>query len=173
MTEMIIRETAVEREPLSHSQWLAYLPAIYQGDPFMARFLRIFEETWEPLERQLGVWHHYFDPRTTPSEILPWLATWLGLVLDESWPETQRRQLVQRASELYRWRGTAWALREYLTLYLGSPPEIVEEEQPPFHFLARVRTSQPDDLDRERVHRIIEEMKPAHTQHTLEVLADE
>ena len=58
----------------------------------------------EPLERTIDEIHHYFDPRLTPEAMLPWLATWVDLVLNEKWPLERRRALVRRAADLYRWQ---------------------------------------------------------------------
>src|SRR5262245_17527175 len=160
----------VRVEEFEESRLLRYLPGIYAEDPFLRGFLRLLEEVWAPLDRQIGQLHAYFDPRLTPSDFLPWLGGWLNLVLDENWPEARRRLLIRRAASLYERRGTAAALREYLAIYLGVEPEIVDDtDQTPFHFTVRIRIDDPDALDRDRVRRIVEEAKPAHTTYTLRV----
>jgi phage tail-like protein len=148
---------------------LNYLPTIYSDQPFLDGFLRIFESIWAPLERQIDQIHNYFDPRLTPAEFLPWLGTWVDLILDENWPEERRRALIQHAADLYRRRGTAGALRDYLTIYTGVQPEIIEDGEGgiPFHFSVIYRLNNPDSMDQDRVRRIIEEEKPAHTTYTL------
>jgi hypothetical protein len=57
---------------------------------------------------------------------LPWLASWFNLVLDERWPEEKRRRLLRSAVSLYRQRGTCRGLREYLKIYTGEIPQIIE-----------------------------------------------
>jgi phage tail-like protein len=153
------------------SRLLRYLPGIYARDPFLGRFLLIFENIWAPLERQLNQRHAYFDPRLTPAELLPWLGRWLDLVLDENWPEERRRTLIGRAAELYERRGTAWSLREYLGICTGVLPQVLEDgaSGDPFHFTVLFRVDDPGSLDEDRVRRIIEEEKPAHTTYTLRV----
>jgi len=148
---------------------LKYLPNAYADDAFMGRFLRIFETVWAPLDRQIDQIYAYFDPQLTPAEFLPWLGTWVDLVLDENWPEERRRDLIQNAADLYRRRGTAGALRDYLAIYLGVTPQIVEDgpQGNPYHFTVLIKLESPDSLDQERVRRIIEEEKPAHTVYTL------
>ncbi len=153
------------------SRLLAYLPSIYADDPFLGSFLNIFDSIWLPLERQIDQLYAYFDPRLTPAEFLPWLATWVDLTLDENWPVERRRALIRRAADLYRRRGTKGALRDYLATYLGAQPEIVEDDASgnPFHFSVVFRVSDPSALDQDRIRRIIEEEKPAHTTYTLTV----
>ena len=153
------------------SRLLNYLPGIYADDFFLDGFLRIFESIWAPLERQIDQLYNYFDPRMTPADFLPWLGTWVDLALDENWPVARRRMLIERAADLYRRRGTAGALRDYLEIYAGAPPEIIEDgdEANPFHFSVVLRVPDPAAIEQDRVRRIIEEEKPAHTTYTLRV----
>ena len=153
----------------TESVLLKYLPGPYADEPFMAGFLKIFESVWSPLDRQIDQLYAYFDPQLTPAEFLPWLGTWVDLVLDENWPEARRRDLIQNAADLYRRRGTAGALRDYLAIYLGVIPTIVEDgpKGNPYHFTVILKLENPDALDQDRVRRIIEEEKPAHTVYTL------
>lgn len=116
---------AIVRSP---SRYLNYLPQVYQEVDFIGRLLKIFEESFDPsVETLRGLWA-YLDARTSPTALLPFLAHWVG------WPTTdalwahglqhhpQRlRQLIVRAMELYRYRGTAKGLKLYLHLYLGLP----------------------------------------------------
>jgi phage tail-like protein len=150
---------------------LKYLPVPYADDGFTGSLLQIFESIWGPLDRQVDQLYAYFDPHLTPSEFLPWLGTWVDLVLDENWPEARRRALIQNAADLYRRRGTAGALRDYLEIYLGIRPEILEDgpDGNPYHFGVTIRTENPDSIDQDRVKRIINEEKPAHTLYTLTV----
>ncbi len=190
-----------KREP---SWLLNYLPGIYAEDalspdgPFLDRFLRIFESILDPLDQQLDVLYAYFDPSLTPAEFLPWLASWVDLVLDENWDEKRRRELLRYAAELYRRRGTAGELRDYLRICTGVEPRIFEDsgslrqylahetdisaedleevkDRGPFHFsvvmVAGNDTIRQNILQhQDRIRRIIEEEKPAHTIYTLYIL---
>lgn len=153
------------------SRLLTYLPSIYGEEPFLGQFLMIFDSLWLPLEQQIGQLYAYFDPRLAPSEFLQWLATWVDLVLDENWPEDRRRALIHAAPSLYRRRGTAGALRDYLHIYMNSEPQIIENgpEGSPFHFTVIFRVPDPAAVDQDRIKRIINEEKPAHTTYTLRV----
>lgn len=110
----------------AQGRYLQHLPAVYQRDELLGRFLMLFESFWAPVERQIDYLSLYFDPRMAPPEFLPWLASWLDLVLDERWPEERRRMLVRSAACLYRKRGTRRGLEEYLEIYTGRTPKIVE-----------------------------------------------
>ena len=150
---------------------LKYLPDVYADHLFLRGFLNIIDSIWQPLGRQIDELHTYFDPRLTPAEFLPWLGTWLDLVLDENWPEIRRRELLEHAADLYRRRGTAGALRDYIAIYTGVAPEIIESDPAtqPFHFTVVLRVKDQDTVDQDRLRRIIEEEKPAHTTFTLQM----
>jgi phage tail-like protein len=161
------------------SSYLKYLPPIYSDDDFMGRFLLIFETILSPIERTIGNLHYYFDAQMAPPELLPWLASWLGLALDERWPEEQRRALILAAVDLYQWRGTRRGLSEFLRLYTGLTPDIIElgvgrrgaTHADSFRFVVRFKVPDPVQVDRAMVEAIIEAEKPAHTGYSLEIVA--
>jgi len=68
----------------------------------------------------------YFDPLLTPSELLPWLASWLGLPIDNLLPIERNRVLIQNAMQLSQRRGTVAALKKYLEIYSDGKVEITE-----------------------------------------------
>jgi len=156
--------------------YLQHLPSIYRDDEFLARFLSIFEDTLTPVERVLENIHLYFDPSMTPESFLPWLAAWVDLSLDENWPVEKRRALIKAGVELYRWRGTKRGLKEYLRVYTGVEPEIVEhfheEDGGPYRFTVVVTVPDPDALDERTVRRVINAEKPAHTTYHLRISPD-
>jgi phage tail-like protein len=72
------------------------------------------------------------DPWSAPQDLLPWLASWMGLVLDERWPAAAKRRLIDELAWLWRFRGTLTGLERFLAIYLearkgaGLRPRIVE-----------------------------------------------
>jgi len=111
---------------LAKGRYVEHLPAIYRQDELMGRFLMLFESFWAPIEQQIEHLPLYLDPRLTPPELLPWLASWVDLVLHEAWPEDRQRQLLSAATTLYRKRGTRQGLQEYLEIYTGGRATIIE-----------------------------------------------
>ena len=114
---------------------LRHLPAVYREDPesrdFLDRFLSIFDTLMGEVGDRIGAVAALFDPAATPAEFLPWLASWLGLSLEQSWPEEKRRELLAQAHRLYALRGTPEGLRLHVRLYTGHEPKILE------HFAVR------------------------------------
>ncbi len=150
------------------SRYLDHLPAIFQENDFLGRMLLINEAIWEPLEQRQDHLAMYFDPITSPAEWLSFLAWWVGLTLNDHWPEPRRRRLVLEAMDLYRWRGTAFGLARALEVCTGLPVTVTEEPAP---YVCRVRVAIPPDSDISPA--FIEELvrlhKPAHVGYVLEV----
>lgn len=106
---------------------LTYLPGLYADqDDLMARFLMLFDSFWHPLDTMIGSMHHYLDPRTAPSGLLPWLAACVDLTLNDAWTEAQKRRLIGSALQLYRMRGTRRGLQLFLEIYTGQTPQVIE-----------------------------------------------
>lgn len=171
-------EPAPAGVPATRSTYLDYLPGLYQESEFLGRFLLIFEHILSPIDRTIGNVSHFFDPDLAPAEMLPWLASWLGVVLDVRVPEERRRDLVRAAPELYRWRGTKRGLREYLRLYTGIEPEITEPSlseiastrQLAFRFTVRMALPAGSPVEQSYIESIIDAEKPAFAACTLEVV---
>lgn len=166
--------------PLDQSSYLKYLPAFFGANEFLGRFLLIFEHLLTPIDRQIDHLADYFDPRLAPPDFLPWLASWLGLVLDERWPEGQRRELIRAAVDLYDWRGTRRGLSEFVRLYTGCTPEITEpgigkgtQADQAHRFTVRVTVPDATRISRDVLESIIDLEKPAHAGYKLEVISDE
>ena len=171
------------------SDYLKYLPAFYSQDEFMGRFLTIFENILTPIEQMVDHIELYLNPSMMPEDFLPWIASWLDLVLNENWPVEKRRRLVSSAVELYQWRGTRRGLREYLTVYTGVEPMITEHlggvsldgqarlgentvlgEGRDHCFTVTLEVEDVLAIDLDRVKAIIEAEKPAHTAYILHVV---
>lgn len=156
---------------LPESSSMRYLPPCYQDSLFLQRFLLIFESVLEPVEQIIDQINLYFDPRTAPADLLPWLASWFDLALDKSWSAEQHRRLIESAAELYRWRGTRRGLSDYLAVYTGAPPQIYEPGEgpgrlgslPAHTFLVVVEVADPALVSEAVLKQIIAAQKPAHT----------
>jgi phage tail-like protein len=96
---------------------------------FAQRYLAPLDGLLHELDTKEAMRSILLDPRSTPQETLPWLASFAGLVLDQRWPETARRTLVSEAYTLFSRRGTKMALLRLLAIYLGRTPSIVEAWQ--------------------------------------------
>ena len=113
----------VRTEQVSHAL-LRRLPAIFSADRDQAGFLHRYLASLDGLLHDLDLRSRcrdlLVDPHGTPAEALDWLASFVGLVLDDRWAENARRQLVAEIVRLYRLRGTIGALRRYLEILLAG-----------------------------------------------------
>lgn len=104
-----------------YTTYTNFLPTIYREVDFISRFIKIFEQAFEPVIQSSDVMWANLDPLTSPQALLPFLAYWVAWPIDPIWDLNQQRRLIRRAVELYRWRGTRKGLRLYLHLYTGLP----------------------------------------------------
>ncbi|WP_445519568.1 phage tail protein I [Streptomyces sp. NEAU-174] len=106
------------------------LPPAFREDPaaddFTERFLSLFDATLAQLDRVIERYPSLLDPAGVPDRALPWLAGLLGLSFEAGWDARTRRALLAAAPELYRRRGTPWALREAVRIVFGAAPVVDE-----------------------------------------------
>lgn len=159
------------------------LPGLYHGDDFCQRLTTVFDDALSPVVTTLDCFDSYLDPALAPEDFLEWLAGWVAVSLEEAWAPPRRRQLVARAVELYRSRGTVAGLEAAVELYTEVRPEVVESggcgwsevadsavpgsAQP--HLQVTVRVPDPSRIDARVVERIVAENKPAHLPHRVDV----
>ncbi|HEX7309155.1 phage tail protein I [Lentzea sp.] len=159
------------------------MPAVYTDDDFTQRFTRALDEVLAPVFTVLDCFSSYLDPRLAPADFVDWLAGWVALDLDESWPTAQRRELVASAVHLHRLRGTRQGIADHVRLLTGGRVDVVDSggtatsRDPrgpmpgtaPAHVLVRIRVADPDAVDRARITAAVRRMVPAHVATTLEV----
>ncbi|HEV7374860.1 MAG TPA: phage tail protein [Pyrinomonadaceae bacterium] len=111
--------------------YLRRLPKTFVRDDevasFLRRYLAVFEGTLGEFEARSDARLALIDPRSTPPELLPWLAGFLGLVLDERWPVNVSRTMIQEAAWLFRMRGTVRGLTRFLEIYTGTKVILIEK----------------------------------------------
>jgi phage tail-like protein len=104
-----------------YTAYMEFLPILYREVDFIGRFMKIFEQGFQPVIDSFNVMWANLDPLTAPQALLPFVAHWVAWQVDSTWDLQQQRRLIRRAVELYRWRGTRKGLRLYLHLYTGLP----------------------------------------------------
>lgn len=112
--------------------WMKYLPEIYQKadeDSFLERYLGIFQTIYEDLNDAIRQMPQNFDVETAQGDYLVWLAKWLGIEDSYIWSEKQLRQLLYNGVSLYKRRGTRGGIKDFVALYTGEVPFIVENHQ--------------------------------------------
>ena len=174
---------------------LADLPAPFREDPesarFLDRFLSYFDTVFAEISSRQATVRALFDPQAVPAgPFLDWLGSWFDIEFLPEWPEATRREMVARAIEMYRKRGTVAGLRQMVQWHTGladPAPAIIEHfrlTQPifiggsplvpvrPAHAFTIVlpAVAAPDDTARGRLDRVIAAAIPAHTCYELRLV---
>ena len=169
--------------PLGH-----LLPGLYHDNDLAQRFTGALDTVLAPVLATLDSSDAYVDPRLAPLDFVEWLAEWVGVELDASWPQSRQRSLVARAGELYAWRGTVRGVTEAVAIYTGVEPEVSETGgtawaggpppsgrlpgDPAGLLLVRVRVPPGEPIDAGRLDRLVAAAKPAHIAHKVEIVED-
>ena len=125
-----IQESDFELCVRPRSTYTTFLPTVYQEVDYIHRFIKIFEQAFDPIVNSFtSMWAH-LDPLTAPQALLPFLAHWVDWQIDVELDLTYQRRLIRRAVEIYKCRGTRKGLRFYLHLYTGLPlDEHIDREE--------------------------------------------
>ncbi len=109
---------------------LRKLPKAFSRDPtvgdFLRRYLAMMDGFLGEADARGAERATLLLPFATPDELLPWLASFMGLLLDERWSNEKKRLLVSEIANLWRAKGTVCGLTRFLEIYLGVRPVIVE-----------------------------------------------
>jgi len=161
------------------------LPGLYQEDPFTQNFISAFDDALAPVMSTIDNFSAYLDPALTPEDFLDWLAGWVGVLLDETWPIERRRAFIAIASQLYKTRGTAAGLAAQVRLFTASEVKIEESGgsawsptadaeapgTPDFSVTVRVTAPAKGKIDAARLDALVAAAKPAHVKHSVEIVA--
>ena len=120
---------------VAQKSWVNYLPTAYRqsdsmDEGFLRRFLFLFQHIFAEIEWDLHRVHEILDPVTAPPEFIPWLASWVGLVMAPEWDDMTRRRWVREAPRLYAMRGTESSLKSLISVFTGLDVEIEENRWP-------------------------------------------
>jgi phage tail-like protein len=184
---MMVRLSAGPKETPPVASSRAYLrgglPAVYQESDFGMRFIGGLESVLDPIVAVLDALPAHFDPDHAPRDILGLLAAWLGVDLDESQDIRHQREMVRRAADLGRKRGTVAGIELALELSFPDVPLRVEDqggvrwslerhpvEAPPPSFVVYCDKPVGEDVQA-AIARCIEQHKPVGTAYRLRVKA--
>ena len=106
------------------------LPAIYRRDDqptrFLERWLALFRSDMEGFEQALADMPHLFDPQMARADQLMWVAQCLGFEPPTDLTPPRLRTLLQRVPDLYARRGTVAGLEDWVEVFSGLRPKIIE-----------------------------------------------
>jgi phage tail-like protein len=159
------------------------LPSMLREDSFAGSLCASFDDLVAPVLLTLDTFANYLDPTTTPEDMVPWLAQWLGLGVDLNVEQARQRYELQIASMLNATRGTLSSITTELENALGMPIEVTDsggarwsrspgrplpgEPQEMLSVVVHPTAGQAVDLD--RLDALIRSVKPAHVGHRVSV----
>ncbi len=131
------------------STFLKYLPGIYRKDSkssqFLEKFLSIFKTFYDEIDSDIYNFARYLDATSTPDDFLKWLSSLISLSYDQQWSNVVVRELLLKAPELYKKRGTKEGLIETIRVYLDLSSNK-NEFQNKFNNQSIIDTSNYDSL---------------------------
>jgi phage tail-like protein len=109
---------------------LDQLPTVFRDTPevedFSERFLALFDAFLADVDEQIERLPALLDAAGVPAPVLPWLGSFLDIVMDPAWDQARRRRLIQAAPKLYRMRGTVDGMRVAIRLVFDVEAVIQE-----------------------------------------------
>ncbi len=106
------------------------LPPVYRDNPraedFSERFLSLFDAGVTELDTAVEQFPAALDVASVRSELLPWLAGFLDLVVDPAWEPERQRRIIAALPRLYRLRGTVAGLQLAIRLVFDTEVAIQE-----------------------------------------------
>jgi phage tail-like protein len=111
---------------------LEFLPAVFgaddEGKDFLERFLGVFQAEWDSFARRVADLPAYADPDAVPAGApLEFLASWLGIPLDERWDAAAQRRWLRASLAVLRRRGTPAAVRELLAALAANLTGVIPD----------------------------------------------
>lgn len=148
---------------------LRTMPSVYWSDFLAERMCASFDDVLAPIFATLDCFPAYLDPRTTPQDMLGWLAGWIGLTVGGIDDPARMRDRIVTGATLLPWRGTARSIKDAVAAAFDCETEVVEST--PWVLVVRVVVDDTDDVDRRSVDALVDAVKPAHLPHRVEIVA--
>jgi phage tail-like protein len=173
----------------ARSGWLlGQLPAVMRRDRVIGGFVRGFEEIGDGLRDQIDDVEYELDIDLASSEMLSYLASWLGVSIDASilagddarLRDAQRR-LIRAVGKALVWRGTAHGVEILLEALTDSRVTVSDsggvfgaaDSVPPAGDLVVVEIDHLGSLTRQQILAFLDDELPVGTRVELRVRAGE
>jgi phage tail-like protein len=160
------------------------LPSVLREDAFAREICASMDEVLAPVLLTLDAFPAYLDLTTTPEDMLPWLAQWLGVAVDPSQELDIQRGWLGSAGELHATRGTQRGIQLAVEAALGMPVKVAETGgaawsempggelpgEPRPAVVVTVRPGPNQTADPDRVEALVASVTPAHVLHRIHIV---
>ena len=99
-----------------------YRRAAAKPGDFLRSLVGVLATTTQDLDARISLLGSHIHPDTASVPWMDYIARWLGLPWDDALSESQKRAILQRASEIAQGRGTRAGLEALLECLLPGPP---------------------------------------------------
>lgn len=161
----------------------ATLPSMLREDPFARQLCAGLDEVLAPVLLCLDSFSAYLDMGTTPDDMLPWLAQWVGLAADPAQDRDGQRARLRGARDVHVYLGTKRGIELAVHAELGISVEVTEsgaaawssradtalpgELVPQLVVTARPGPDQEVDLD--HLDAVVRAVRPGHVRYRVQV----
>lgn len=160
------------------------LPSMLREDAFARGLCAGLDEVLAPVLLSLDSFPAYLDVGTTPDDMLPWLAQWVGLTVDQSQESGGQRELLRTARDMHALRGTKHGIELAVKAALGVEVEVTESGAAAWSdradadlpgeavpaIVVTVRASPDQEVDIDHLDAVVRAVRPGHVRYTLEVV---
>ncbi len=168
--------------------FLNTFPDVYRNNgDFLRRFLSIFSTMHYDMDDTIANLPRFIDIDTAPADILPILASWLGIELEENLlTEQELRLLLANAYSLLTMKGTRRAIEKAVGLFVTEQTYIVERNllsasqlkgaeslygTTPYDFSILINAKSNENLI-SKLQMLIEQLKPVRSRVNIVFLKD-
>lgn len=142
-------------------------PAVYhERNSFFHRYISIFSSIYNDISDQNEKLYEMLDLDKCDVALLEMYGSWFGIDLKGGFlPEDTLRQLVKEAYQLNRMKGTKWALRRIVEIFVGEDSVIVEnrlQDGGIFDVTVMINKKLSEDL-RHQLMYLIDQFRPLRT----------
>lgn len=159
------------------------LPGIFLDDPVAQALCAGADAVLAPIISVLDNLPAYLDPAMAPDDLLPWLAHWVGIVIDPQLPPARQRELLVVAASLQGWQGTAHGIELAVEALIGADVEVLDSAGSGWSVdpdvglpgkaggdvVVRVVTLPGQSIDHALVESVVAAVMPAHVTHSVQI----
>jgi phage tail-like protein len=107
--------------------WLVeQLPRVMGEDPVLHDLVSAFEQVHDTVRERIDAIEYQVDTGLASPEMLAYLGSWLGVMLEPTDPAEYRRSLVREVGKLLGWRGTRFGVEALLQAATGARVTVID-----------------------------------------------
>lgn len=160
------------------------LPSMLRADAFARELCAALDEVLAPVLLSLDSFPAYLDVGTTPDDMLPWLAQWVALEVDQAQELDGQRELLRTARDMHALRGTKHGIELAVNAALGVEVEVTESGgsswsdraaadlpgEPVPAIVVTVRPGPNQEVDIDHLEAVVRAVRPGHVRYEVEVV---